>query len=230
MAIGLAEAGADIILLDRSPSSETRDRIEELGRKCTCLKVDLLHLGAVDARQIVKNCVEEMGGVDILVNNAGIIKRGKAEEFSEEAWQQVLDVNLNSVFFLSQAMAAYAIKGNRPGKIINMASMLSFQGGLTVPSYTASKSAIAGLTKALANEWASKGIHVNAIAPGYLRTEVTVGIYSDPKRNHSILERIPADRWGEPEDLKGIVVFLASDASSYVHGAVIPVDGGWLAR
>jgi len=230
MAVGLAEAGADLVLLDRSSSSETRHEIEKLGRKCHSLTVDLSGMDATVSRKVVDTCVQEMGGLNILVNNAGIIRRSPAEKFSELDWKEVMDINLNSAFYLSQAFGAYLLNEKKSGKIINMASMLSFQGGLTVSSYTASKSAIAGLTKALANEWASKGINVNAIAPGYLRTEVTAGIYSDPQRNQSILDRIPADRWGEPEDLKGIIVFLASGASDYLHGAVIPVDGGWLAR
>jgi 2-deoxy-D-gluconate 3-dehydrogenase len=170
-----------------------------------------------------------MGHLDILVNNAGIIRRAPAIEFSERDWDDVLDINLRALFFLSQAAAKAMIpRGN--GKIINIASMLSFQGGILVPSYTAAKSAVAGVTRALANEWAQFGINVNAIAPGYMATDNTAPLRADEVRATSILARIPAERWGVPDDLKGIVVFLASDAAQYMQGAIVPVDGGWLTR
>lgn len=230
MAIGLAEAGADLFLLDREDSSETLTEIRKLGRKCSSAKIDLAGLEEERARDIIRTCTDILGGLDILVNNAGIIRRAPALEFSAKDWKEVLDINLNAVFYLTQAAGNHFSIENKRGKIINMASMLSFQGGLTVPSYTAAKSAILGLTKALANEWASKNIHVNALAPGYLKTEVTAGIRANPERNQSILNRIPAGRWGEPEDLKGSIVYLASDASNYLHGSIVAVDGGWLAR
>ena len=169
-------------------------------------------------------------GCDVLVNNAGIIRRGAAAELSEEDWRATLAVNLDAAWHLSQAAARRWLDAGSPGRIVNVASVLSFQGGILVPAYAAAKHALAGLTRALANEWASWGIGVNAIAPGYFATEVTAGIREDPERTRAMLERIPAGRWGEPEDLQGAVVFLASEASAYVHGAVLPVDGGWLAR
>jgi 2-deoxy-D-gluconate 3-dehydrogenase len=178
---------------------------------------------------IVEECVAGLGRLDILVNNAGIIRRAPALEFSQEDWEAVLGINLSAAFYLSQAAARHFIGAGQGGKIINVASMLSFQGGILVPAYTAAKSGLAGLTRALANEWASHGINVNAIAPGYMATEVTAAIRADPTRAQAMLSRIPAGRWGAPSDLKGAVVFLASDASAYVHGAIIPVDGGWLA-
>jgi len=178
---------------------------------------------------IVDRTFSELGRLDILVNNAGIIRRADALEFSEADWDAVIDTNLKSVFFLCQAAARRMIEQGK-GKIINIASMLSFQGGIRVPSYTASKSGVAGLTKLLANEWASRGVNVNAIAPGYIATNNTTGLQEDEVRNRQILERIPAGRWGEPSDLGGAVVFLASDASDYVQGHILAVDGGWLAR
>jgi 2-deoxy-D-gluconate 3-dehydrogenase len=176
---------------------------------------------------VVGRVVDEMGRLDILVNNAGIIRRAPAIEFSEADWDHVIHINLKALFFLSQA-AARVMQGS--GKIINVASMLSFQGGVFVPSYTAAKSGVVGVTRALANEWAAQGINVNAIAPGYMATDNTAPLRADPVRNEAILARIPAGRWGEPADLKGVVVFLASAASSYMHGAVVPIDGAWLAR
>jgi 2-deoxy-D-gluconate 3-dehydrogenase len=230
MAIGLAEAGANIMILDRENTQETLDLIESMGRTCICLDCDLSDMDQERAETLIGQCIQHLGRLDILVNNAGIIRRAPALEVSMQDWQSVLDINLNCVFLLSQAAGNYFVQSGKKGKIIQMASMLSFQGGLTVPAYTAAKSAIAGLTRALANEWAGKGIQVNAIAPGYFKTEVTAGIRSDPARNQAILDRIPAGRWGDPEHLKGMVVFLASAASDYIQGAVIPVDGGWLAR
>jgi 2-deoxy-D-gluconate 3-dehydrogenase len=179
--------------------------------------------------EITKGIADEFGSLDILVNNAGIIRRSPALEFSEKDWDDVMDINLKALFFLSQA-AARVMKEQGGGKIINVASMLSFQGGILVPSYTSSKSAVAGLTRALANEWAPLNINVNAIAPGYMATDNTAPLRADPVRNKSILERLPIGRWGNPEDLKGIVVFLASEASAYMQAAVVPVDGAWLAR
>jgi 2-deoxy-D-gluconate 3-dehydrogenase len=230
MALGLAEAGADVAVLDVRLAVETQQQIESLGRRCFVIQKDLRNLSAQDADEIVQSVAAKLGRFDILFNNAGIIRRSNAAEFSEEDWHAVLSINLNASFFLAQAAGQYFLAHRQPGKIINTASMLSFQGGLFVPSYTAAKSAIAGITRALANEWAKHNINVNAIAPGYFETDVTAGIRSDPARTEKILSRIPAGRWGKPEDLKGAAVFLASSASNYVHGAVIPVDGGWLSN
>ncbi len=230
MALGLAEAGAEVAVLDRVPPTDTAAAITTLGRQAAPLTQDVAAMTPERAAEIVAECAARLGRVDILVNNAGIIRRAPALEFPAADWHSVLDINLNSGFFLAQAAARHMVAAGRGGKIINVASMLSFQGGLVVASYTAAKSAIAGLTRALANEWAPLGINVNAIAPGYMATEVTAGIRHDAKRNQSILDRLPAGRWGEPADLQGAVVFLASAASSYMHGAIVPVDGGWLAR
>jgi 2-deoxy-D-gluconate 3-dehydrogenase len=227
LAIALAEAGADVALVGRTPAEETADKVRAAGRRATIVGADLSTIAPV--QEVVERTMSELGGLDILVNNAGIIRRADALEFSEEDWDAVIDTNLKSVFFLCQAAARHMVsQGN--GKIINIASMLSFQGGIRVPSYTASKSGVAGLTKLLANEWAAKGINVNAIAPGYIATNNTAALQADETRNRQILERIPAGRWGEPSDLGGAVVFLASDASNYVQGHVLAVDGGWLAR
>jgi 2-deoxy-D-gluconate 3-dehydrogenase len=229
MALALAEAGADIAGLDRSESSETQGLVAALGRRYSQLVCDL-GAASVDAlNQTVARLVAEFGRLDILVNNAGIIRRAPALEFSESDWDDVLQINLKAAFFLSQA-AGRVMVPQKSGKIINVASMLSFQGGIIVPSYTAAKSGIAGLTRALGNEWAKYGINVNAIAPGYMATDNTVPLRSDAARSAAILERIPAARWGTPDDLRGAIVFLASGASDYVQGAIIPVDGGWLAR
>ncbi|HEX2729216.1 MAG TPA: SDR family oxidoreductase, partial [Rubrobacteraceae bacterium] len=178
----------------------------------------------------VGECVEELGRLDILVNNAGIIRRTPALEFGEKDWEDVIAINLSAAFYLSQAAARHFVEAGRGGKIINTASVLSYEGGITVPSYSSSKAGIANLTRALANEWASLGINVNAIAPSYFTTELTSALREDTERSEALLARLPAGRYGEPEDLKGAAVFLASDASSYVHGATIPVDGGWLGR
>jgi 2-deoxy-D-gluconate 3-dehydrogenase len=228
LALGLAEAGADLVLLDRLPLDESCRQIAALGRRCHALTFDLEGLTPHTARVIVEECVGGLGRLDILVNNAGIIRRAPALEFSQEDWEAVLAINLSAAFYLSQAAARHFVGAEQGGKIINVASMLSFQGGILVPAYTAAKSGMAGLTRALANEWASRGINVNAIAPGYMATEVTAAIRADPARAQAMLSRIPAGRWGAPSDLQGAVVFLASDASAYVHGAIIPVDGGWL--
>jgi 2-deoxy-D-gluconate 3-dehydrogenase len=227
LAIALAEAGADVALVGRTPAEETAEKVRSAGRRAAIVGADLSTIAPV--RDVVERTVAELGGLDILVNNAGIIRRADALEFSEEDWDAVIDTNLKSVFFLCQAAARHMVSQGR-GKIINIASMLSFQGGIRVPSYTASKSGVAGLTKLLANEWAAKGINVNAIAPGYIATNNTAALQADETRNRQILERIPAGRWGQPSDLGGAVVFLASDASSYVQGHILAVDGGWLAR
>ncbi len=230
LAVGLAEAGADLYLLDRDRCEETLGKIAQQERNCRSSVVDLAGLDPARAKEIIDRCHTSLGGFHILVNNAGIIRRSPALDFQPPDWQEVLDINLNSIFYLAQAAARYFSQSSKSGKIINVASMLSFQGGWRVPSYTASKTAVVGLTKALANEWAPLGINVNAIAPGYFKTEVTAGIRADPVRSQVVLGRIPAGRWGDPQDLKGAVVFLASHASDYMHGTVITVDGGWLAR
>jgi 2-deoxy-D-gluconate 3-dehydrogenase len=229
MAVALAEAGADVAALDRGSSEETGQAVTALGRRFKEIICDLRQASVSDLQQLIAQIVTDMGRLDVLVNNAGIIRRSPAIEFSENDWDDVLHINLKAVFFLSQA-AAKVMVPQGGGKIINIASMLSFQGGIIVPSYTAAKSGIAGVTRALANEWAKHRINVNAIAPGYMATDNTAALRSDPVRSAAILDRIPAGRWGTPDDLKGIVVFLASPASDYLHGAIVPVDGGWLAR
>jgi 2-dehydro-3-deoxy-D-gluconate 5-dehydrogenase len=230
LAVGLAEAGANVTILDVTSLDETRDQITRLGRRCHTINHDLLKAGPGPAAQIVGECASELGRLDILVNNAGIIRRSPALEFGEEDWEDVVKINLNSLWYLSQAAARRYIEQGGGGKIVNLASVLSFSGGIVVPSYAATKGAVANLTRALANEWASLEINVNAIAPSYFTTSMTSALRGDAERAGPLLDRIPAGRWGEPEDLKGAVVFLASDASSYVHGATLPVDGGWLAR
>ncbi len=230
MALGLAEAGADIAGLDVVPDcTETREAVEALGRRFLNIQCNLLETPVDGLNTITQRVAHELGSLDILVNNAGIIRRAPALEFSEKDWDDVIDINLKAVFFLSQA-AARIMKAQGKGKIINIASMLSFQGGILVPSYTASKSGVAGLTRLMANEWAGYGINTNAIAPGYMATDNTAPLRADEGRNASILARIPAGRWGDPNDLKGIVVFLASAASDYMNAAIVPVDGAWLAR
>jgi 2-deoxy-D-gluconate 3-dehydrogenase len=229
MALGLAEAGADIAGLDRYDCQQTCEAIRALGRRYHPLLCDLLHAGISELNALVTQVVDEFGRLDILVNNAGIIRRAPAIEFSETDWDEVQQIDLKAVFFLAQAAAKVMIPQGG-GKIINIASMLSFQGGVIVPSYTAAKSGVAGLTRALANEWASYHINVNAIAPGYMATDNTAALRADADRSASILSRIPAERWGTPEDLQGAVVFLASEAARYLNGAILPVDGGWLSR
>jgi 2-dehydro-3-deoxy-D-gluconate 5-dehydrogenase len=230
MALALAEAGADIVGLDRSSSDETTgSQVRALGQRFYQVSADLREASANDLNAIVREVEAQMGHLDILVNNAGIIRRAPAIEFSEPDWDAVLQINLRAVFFLSQAVAKVMIP-RASGKIINVASMLSFQGGITVPSYTAAKSGLAGLTRALANEWAKHGLNVNAIAPGYMATDNTAPLRADKTRADAILSRIPAERWGTPDDLKGVVVFLSSNASRYMHGTIVPVDGGWLTR
>jgi len=228
-ALALAEAGADVALLDRSDATETRELITRLGRRSLSMTCDLSTATVDELGAVVGQVVDELGRLDILVNNAGIIRRAPAVDVSETDWNDVLQVNLNAVFFLSQAAGRVMI-GQGGGKIINVASMLTFQGGVLVPSYTAAKHGVAGVTRALANEWASTNVNVNAIAPGYMATENTAPLRADEARAQAILDRIPAGRWGTPDDLMGAVVFLASDAARYVQGAILPIDGGWLTR
>ena len=228
MAIALAEAGADIVGVDYVPCTETKQKIEAIGRRFLEIQANLMTIEPIN--MIIEKTIQEFGKLDILVNNAGIIRRCDAIDFTEKDWDDVLAINLKTVFFFCQAAARQFIKQGTGGKIINIASMLSFQGGIRVPSYTASKSGVAGITKALANEWAKYKINVNAIAPGYMATNNTQQLREDPQRSAEILSRIPAGRWGTPEDLQGAVVFLASDASEYVNGCILNVDGGWLAR
>jgi len=227
IALALAEAGADIVSTSRRPADETGAQVKALGRRFLSIEADLTTTAPITS--IVERTIAEFGKVDILVNNAGIIRRNDSADFTEDDWDAVIDTNLKSAFFLAQGVGRHMI-GQGHGKIINIASMLSFQGGIRVPSYTASKSGLAGITKLLACEWAGKGVNVNAIAPGYMSTDNTEALRADPKRNAQILDRIPAGRWGESSDMGGAAVFLASAASDYVHGAIIPVDGGWLAR
>jgi 2-dehydro-3-deoxy-D-gluconate 5-dehydrogenase len=228
IAIALAEAGADIVAVGRTDPVETQNAVVELGRRFLPVHADLSS-GGETIPNIVRTALDTFGHVDILVNNAGIIRRNAAIDFTEADWDAVVDVNLKSLFFLTQAIGRHMLQAGR-GKVINIASMLSFQGGIRVASYTASKSALAGLTRLLANEWAAKGVNVNAIAPGYMATSNTAALRADESRNREILARIPAGRWGQPADIGGAAVFLAAPASDYVHGAIIPVDGGWLAR
>ena len=232
IALALAAAGADIAAVGRTPAEETAAKIRALGRRCELIAADLSTIAPVQG--VVDEVLTQLGRLDILVNNAGIIRRADSVDFTEEDWDAVIDTNLKVLFFLCQAagrhmIARHAANGQR-GKIINIASMLSFQGGIRVPSYTASKSGVAGLTKLLACEWAAKGVNVNAIAPGYIATNNTAALQGDETRNRQIVERIPEGRWGSPEDIGGAAVFLASRAADYVQGHVLAVDGGWLAR
>jgi 2-deoxy-D-gluconate 3-dehydrogenase len=229
MAIGLAEAGADVVGVYNTHVPEAaKSAVEELGRRFVPLQADLISIEPIP--RIIEAAVSELGRLDVLVNDAGIIRRAPSLEYSEKDWDDVININLKSLFFLCQAAARQFLKQGSGGKIINIASMLSFQGGILIPPYTASKSGVRGLTQLLANEWAKHDINVNAIAPGYMATDNTEPLRKDPKRGPAILERIPAGRWGTPQDLKGAVVFLASDASSYVNGYTLAVDGGWLGR
>ncbi|MDO8381192.1 2-dehydro-3-deoxy-D-gluconate 5-dehydrogenase KduD [Phenylobacterium sp.] len=228
IATALATAGADIAAVGRTPPVDTRFAVEALGRRFHDISADLSTMEPIS--RIVSETVDHFGGIDILVNNAGIIRRNDAALFTEDDWDAVMDVNLKTTFFLTQAVGRRMMEQGRGGKIINIASMLSYQGGVRVPSYAASKSGLAGVTRALANEWAGKGINVNAIAPGYFSTNNTEALRSDEIRSRDILARIPAGRWGRPDDIGGAAVFLASAASDYVHGTLVPVDGGWLAR
>jgi 2-deoxy-D-gluconate 3-dehydrogenase len=228
IAIAMARAGAEILAAGRSSMDETEAEIAKLGGKAIAVKADFGRPAA--SAKILEETWDAHGPIDILVNNAGIIRRGDAIDFSEADWDDVMDVNLKTVFTLSQALGRRALAEKRKAKVINIASMLSFQGGIRILSYTVAKSGMAGLTRILANEWAAKGINVNAIAPGYIETNNTKVLREDPVRFNQILQRIPAGHWGKPEDIGGTAVFLASDAANYVHGAIFPVDGGWLAR
>ena len=229
MATALAEAGADVAVHGHAqPPDEACARIRGVGRRSAALVADIGDAAAAD--RLISETVSALGGLDILINNAGIIKRSPTAETNDEDWHAVIDVNLHGVFRLCRAAGRHLLAAGRGGKIINVASLLSFQGGLNVAAYAASKSAVAGLTRALSNEWAASGINVNAIAPGYIRTDNTAALQKDPTRSRQILERIPSGRWGEAADLGGAAVFLASRASDYVHGHVLAVDGGWLGR
>ena len=230
MAVGLAEAGADVVGLDISSMDETERSVTATGRRFHAMNRNLMETKAEGAQEIVDACVAEMGRLDILVNNAGVIRRDAALEFGGDDWESVIQVNLSAAFYLSQAAARRFVEQGGGGKIINTASVLSYEGGITVPSYAASKAGIANLTRALANEWAPLGINVNAIAPSYFTTELTGAIRENEERSTALLARIPAGRYGAPEDLKGAVVLLSSAAGDFIHGSVLPVDGGWLAR
>jgi 2-dehydro-3-deoxy-D-gluconate 5-dehydrogenase len=227
IAVALAEAGADVAVAGRSEPAETLALIAKTGRKAVNIMADLSSIEPVD--RIVAEALAGLGRIDILVNNAGIIRRDDLETFTEADWDAVVDTNLKTLFFLSQAAARQMI-AQGSGKIINIASLLTFQGGIRVPSYAAAKSGVGGVTKAMANELAPKGVQVNAIAPGYIATNNTTALRDDETRNRQILERIPTGRWGRPEDIAGAAVFLASAAADYVTGQVLAVDGGWLAR
>lgn len=223
IALGLAQAGARVTCAARRDCAETLALIAAAGGTADALALDF-----ADPMAATGSFAGQ--GYSILVNNAGIIRRADSVEFTEADWDDVIDVNLKALFFTSQAFAKDCISRGAPGRIVNIASLLSFQGGIRVPSYTASKHGVAGLTKLMANEWAARGINVNAIAPGYIETSNTEALRADPDRNRAILERIPAGRWGRAEDIAGTAVYLCSQAASYVHGAVLNVDGGWLAR
>ncbi|NCB77146.1 MAG: 2-dehydro-3-deoxy-D-gluconate 5-dehydrogenase KduD [Negativicutes bacterium] len=228
MAVGLAQAGADIVSVGIGDHSETESKVKALGRRFLGIDANLMSIEPIQG--VVDKVVETFGKVDILVNNAGIIRRADAVDFTEKDWDDVMNINIKTVFFFSQTVAKQMIKQGHGGKIISVASMLSFQGGIRVPSYTASKSGVVGVTRLMANEWAKHNINVNAIAPGYMATANTTALRADEARNAEIVGRIPAGRWGTPEDLAGPVVFLASEASDYVSGYTVAVDGGWLAR
>ncbi|MGG0542726.1 SDR family oxidoreductase [Priestia aryabhattai] len=228
MAIALAEAGSDIALLQRSKEFlGVKEEIERLGRKCFIVNCDLEN--ASEVSEAISSVVTYFGKLDILVNNAGIQRRSPAVDFAEEDWDAVMNVNLKTVWLLCQQAGRQMLKQGS-GKIINMASLLSYQGGITVPAYAAAKGGVAQLTKALSNEWAAKGVNVNGIVPGYIATDMNEALINDETRSRQIIERIPAGRWGQADDFKGAVVFLASDASAYIHGHLLAVDGGWLGR
>lgn len=228
IAVALAEAGADVICHGNSrPAEETCQKIQRIGRRAAAIKADLAQSSG--AQELFEQA-RRFAAIDVLVNNAGTIRRAPAHQFPLEDWDQILQVNLRSLFQLSQLAGREWIESRKKGKILNIASLLAFQGGITVPAYAASKGAVAQLTKALANEWAAREINVNALAPGYMRTDNTVALQRDETRNRQILERIPAGRWGDPEDIAGAAVFLCSSASDYVHGQVLVVDGGWMGR
>lgn len=229
ISVGLATAGADVAGVDVSDRfDETNKKVEAAGGRFLGIQADLMEMANIP--KVVKQARDHFGHLDILFNNAGIIRRSPCLEFSEKDWDEVIQLNLKTVFFMSQAVANVFVEQGTGGKIINTASMLSYQGGILIPSYTAAKSAVAGITKTMANEWAAQHINVNAIAPGYFATNATQALRDDPVRSKAILERIPANRWGDPSDLAGMAVFLSSRASDYCHGTVYPVDGGWLAR
>jgi 2-deoxy-D-gluconate 3-dehydrogenase len=229
IALALAQAGANVGCHGKSAGGVgTTEKIGQLGRKSFYLAGDVADANVQS--ELIETTVAKLGSLDILVNNAGTIRRAPAVEYSQEYWHELIAVNLTAVFRLSQLAAQQMLKRGTAGKIVNIASLLSFQGGITVPAYAAAKGGVAQLTKALANEWASKGINVNAIAPGYMATDNTTALRNDPVRSRQILERIPAGRWGEPEDLVGAAIFLCSSASDYIHGHILAVDGGWLAR
>ena len=228
MCVALAEAGANIVGVSSSSSKETKEKVEKIGKKFIEIQADLTKTDKIE--EIVNIAKKELGNIDILINNAGMIRRQDAIEYSEENWDDTINLNLRTLFFLSQKVAQEFIKQKSGGKIINIASMLSFQGGIRVPAYTASKSAVMGLTRALANELSKYNINVNAIAPGYMATDNTKQLRDDEKRSKEILDRIPMGRWGTPKDLSGTAVFLSSSASDYISGYTIAVDGGWLAR
>ncbi|KAF9888191.1 hypothetical protein FE257_009186 [Aspergillus nanangensis] len=234
MVMGLAEAGANVVLVQRDTSNQdTKQKIESLGRKATIYAADLSSRPAISA--LVSTIIQDGHDISILLNCAGIQRRHPCEEFPDEAWDEVIQVNLSTVFTLCRDVGAYMLTrtpdstGHR-GNIINVASLCSFQGGLNVPAYAASKGGVAQLTKALSNEWSSKGVNVNAIAPGYVATDLTSVLVQDPERAQGILDRIPAGRWGRPEDFKGVTIFLACRGSGYVTGEVLTVDGGWMGR
>jgi 2-deoxy-D-gluconate 3-dehydrogenase len=227
IALALAGAGADLVAVGQSVPTETMAATSKLGRKAHFVSANLASTEPIE--RAVAEALAAAGRVDILVNNAGIIRRANAAEFSEQDWDDVLDINLKSVFFMCQRVGRHML-ARGSGKIINVASMLSFQGGIRVPSYAAAKSGVAGITRSLANEWAGKGLNVNAIAPGYVETDNTAPLRADPERSRAILERIPAGRWAVPAEMGGAAVFLASPASDYVNGHILAVDGGWLAR
>lgn len=228
IAIALAKSGANIVGVQRSPMLKTQQEVEAVGRRFVGLALDISAEDA--AATITAETLSSLGRIDILVNNAGIIHRADTLDLEIDDWDKVINVNLSAPLWLSQSCARHWVEIGKPGKIINIASMLSFQGGIRVAGYTASKSGLLGLTRLMANEWAPKSINVNAIAPGYFATDNTAELQADEKRNAEILGRIPAGRWGSPEDLGGAAVFLSSSASDYIHGSVLPVDGGWLAR
>ncbi|MFC0469066.1 SDR family oxidoreductase [Halalkalibacter kiskunsagensis] len=228
MALGLAEGGADIALLQRNPSQlHVAKQIEALGRRCEVIECDLANTEQV--KDAIPSVLEQFGKLNILVNCGGIQRRSPAVEFSEEDWDDVLNVNLKAVWLLSQQAGKHMVS-ERYGKIINVASLNSFQGGITIPAYASAKGGIAQLTKALSNEWAQHNVNVNAIVPGYIATDMNEALINDETRSRQIMERIPAGRWGTPEDFKGTIVYLASDASRFVHGHLLAVDGGWLGR
>ncbi|WP_069870478.1 2-dehydro-3-deoxy-D-gluconate 5-dehydrogenase KduD [Fusibacter sp. 3D3] len=228
IALSLAEAGADIVGVNHVEATETEQKVKALGRTYFGINADLLSIAPIEG--IMGKTLEKFGKVDILVNNAGIIRREDSVDFTEKDWDDVMNINVKTVFFFSQAVAKQFIKQGTGGKIINIASMLSFQGGIRVPSYTASKSGVKGITMLMANEWAKHNINANAIAPGYMATDNTAALRADEDRSAEILSRIPASRWGTPKDVGGTAVFLASEASNYINGFTIAVDGGWLAR